>query len=290
MKKIAYVVLSLLLCSKIALAQDAPGIQNEAAKTLANTAGTSTKLATDKQGRLLLSTTFGPVKAEDAAHTSGDSGVMCLAVSNETFALLSGDGDYTPIATNRVGVQFVMPDFRSYQSTTDTANGILKKEDDAHASSDAGVAVWARRIDTLANSSGTTGDYATINQNSVGALYVQEVGGTANGGTLANAISAASNNSTNVKGSAGTVYSVSGCNINAAVRWLKLYNKATAPTCGTDTPVMRFALPVNNCTTFTVNTGAVFSAGIGYCIVTGAADSDNTSTAASEQTVQIVYK
>lgn len=43
-------------------------------------------------------------KAEDAAHTSGDTGVMSLGVANEAQSNLSGtDGDYTPIATNRKG-------------------------------------------------------------------------------------------------------------------------------------------------------------------------------------------
>lgn len=36
-------------------------------------------------------------KAEDALHTSGDVGVMGLAVRNDTISALSGDGDYTPL-------------------------------------------------------------------------------------------------------------------------------------------------------------------------------------------------
>jgi hypothetical protein len=39
-----------------------------------------------------------------------------------------------------------------------------------------------------------------------------------------------------VKASAGQVYSLFVSNINAAVRYLKLYNKASAPTVGTDVP------------------------------------------------------
>lgn len=43
-------------------------------------------------------------KAEDAAHSSGDTGVMGLAVRNDTRGALSGtDGDYTPLQTNSSG-------------------------------------------------------------------------------------------------------------------------------------------------------------------------------------------
>lgn len=46
-------------------------------------------------------------KPEDGAHTSGDTGVMALAVANEAQTNLSGtDGDYTPIGTNRKGTVY----------------------------------------------------------------------------------------------------------------------------------------------------------------------------------------
>jgi hypothetical protein len=46
-------------------------------------------------------------KAEDAAFTTGDTGVMALGVANEAGSNLSGtDGDYTPIRTNRAGTVF----------------------------------------------------------------------------------------------------------------------------------------------------------------------------------------
>lgn len=49
----------------------------------------------------------GILKSEDAAHASGDAGVMTLGVRNDALAARSGtDGDYTPIATDAAGVQF----------------------------------------------------------------------------------------------------------------------------------------------------------------------------------------
>ena len=42
-------------------------------------------------------------KSEDAAHTTGDTGVMALAVSNEANTARAADGDYLPIATDTEG-------------------------------------------------------------------------------------------------------------------------------------------------------------------------------------------
>jgi hypothetical protein len=62
--------------------------------------------------------------------------------------------------------------------------------------------------------------------------------------------SAATNNATNIKGSAGDVFLIQGFNATAGVKYLKLYNKATAPTVGTDTPFVTFALPASAPFTF----------------------------------------
>ena len=46
----------------------------------------------------------GAIKAEDAAHSSGDAGIMSLAVRNDDVAALSGtDGDYSPLQVNAAG-------------------------------------------------------------------------------------------------------------------------------------------------------------------------------------------
>jgi hypothetical protein len=47
-------------------------------------------------------------KAEDAAHSSGDVGVMSLAVRNDTLGALAGtDGDYAPLQVNSSGALHV---------------------------------------------------------------------------------------------------------------------------------------------------------------------------------------
>lgn len=42
-------------------------------------------------------------KAEDSAHTSGDTGVMALGVANVAQSSLAADGDYIPLATDTKG-------------------------------------------------------------------------------------------------------------------------------------------------------------------------------------------
>lgn len=98
-------------------------------------------------------------------------------------------------------------------------------------------------------------------------------------------ISAASTNATSLKASAGTLYSITAFNLNAAVRYLKFYNKASAPTVGTDTPVATFAIPASATGagfTITFPFGFDFSTGIAYATTTGAADSDTAAVAANE--------
>lgn len=87
-------------------------------------------------------------------------------------------------------------------------------------------------------------------------------------------VSAASTNATSAKASAGTVHNLDVYNANAAVRYLKLYNKASAPVVGTDTPVRTIALKPADKTVVTFPNGLYFSTGIAYALTTGAADSD----------------
>lgn len=51
------------------------------------------------------------------------------------------------------------------------AANLGKAEDAAHTSGDVGVMALTRRIDTVASSAGTTGDYATLNTDANGRLY-----------------------------------------------------------------------------------------------------------------------
>lgn len=95
------------------------------------------------------------------------------------------------------------------------------------------------------------------------------------------ASSAASNNATVAKAGEGYLHTVIGYNSNAALRYLKFYNKATVPAPATDIPFMVIPLPPT--TAFGINVmGQYFPAGISYALVTGIAENDNTGVGAAE--------
>jgi hypothetical protein len=107
-------------------------------------------------------------------------------------------------------------------------------------------------------------------------------------------ISAATTNATSVKASAGQVYSIYAHNINAAVRYLKLYNKASAPTVGTDVPVLTLPIPANTAGAgFVLDTGGMgiaFATGIALALTTGVADADTGAVAANEIVCTVLFK
>lgn len=99
---------------------------------------------------------------------------------------------------------------------------------------------------------------------------------------------AASTNATSAKASAGKVSRVIGYNAASALRYLKFYNKASAPTVGTDTPVLTIALPP--LTAFDLNIEHYFSTGIAYALTTAAADNDTGALTAGDVTaLNVLY-
>lgn len=133
---------------------------------------------------------------------------------------------------------------------------------------------------TGTNSIGTVGlNAGTNNVGSIG-LSANATGGCTPGHLL----SAATNNSTNVKGSAGTLCSLTIVNTTATLGDLRLYDSATAPTCSSATGVVaNFAIQSNATSPgMTVNLGPYgmkFSNGIGFCYTGANADNDNTNAA-----------
>jgi len=92
--------------------------------------------------------------------------------------------------------------------------------------------------------------------------------------------SASSNTATSLKASAGNIYEIDVFNVAAYDVFLKLYNKASAPTVGSDTPV--WTIPIKTGTGYSRSFpfGRNFSTGIAYAITKLQADSDTTALAA----------
>lgn len=115
---------------------------------------------------------------------------------------------------------------------------------------------------------------------------------TANGASNHKLISAATTNATLVKGSTGKIIGGSIANTSASWRYVKLYNKATAPIPGTDTPVLTLAVQPGGrldlgqvCDQY----GISFATGIGYALTGAAADADTTAIAAGDLVVALLF-
>lgn len=102
-------------------------------------------------------------------------------------------------------------------------------------------------------------------------------------------LSAATTNATNLKASAAQLHGYQLVNTNAAIRYLKLHNLAVAPTPGTTPVVQIIPLPPNQVVQIFLEQPVRYSAGLGYSIVTGAADNDATAVAANEITGSIYF-
>jgi hypothetical protein len=97
----------------------------------------------------------------------------------------------------------------------------------------------------------------------------------------AHIVSAATTNPAIVKASAGRVLGWSLANTNAAWRYVKLHNQATAPTAGAGV-VRTIAIPPNGINTFKIEGGIAFTTGIALTTVTGSADADATAVGAGD--------
>ena len=114
----------------------------------------------------------------------------------------------------------------------------------------------------------------------------------ANGTTAYKLISTASTNANNVKASGGNLYSIIAIGLTSTVRYLKIYSKATAPTVGTDVPLMTIPVPANTQgagVAIPFSMGVNFPLGIGVAITSGSADNDTGSVGAGDVIVNLTY-
>lgn len=224
------------------------------------------------------------------------SNVMALcsgtfATVNCTFeGSLENTGD-----TNWFTIQAV----RSNANTIETTTGNLSAQPTyAWEMSVNGLA--RMRVRCTARTSGTQswrfklGTYATEPIPAAQVSATQAISGsvTATPATpsASNINSAATTNATSVKSTAGTLYGVTASNVGAGAAYLKLYNKASAPTVGTDVPVLVVPIPASG--VVNIGFGAIghrFATGIALAITGAAVDSDTTAVAAAQVKVLSEY-
>jgi hypothetical protein len=113
-------------------------------------------------------------KAEDAAHASGDTGVMLLAVRKDTAAILAGtDGDYVPVIVDANGRLHVLDqNSAAIKTAVELIDDTVLAEDAVHATGDKGMMMLAVRKDAAAILAGTDGDYTPLIVDAYGRLHI----------------------------------------------------------------------------------------------------------------------
>ena len=191
--------------------------------------------------------------------------------------------------TNWFGIQAV----RSNANTVETTTGSLSAQP-VYGWKMSVNALKRVRVRATARTSGTQswrfvqGAYATEPIPAAQISGTQPVSGTVTvtnpAGTTYNVVTTASTNSAVVKATAGMLYEITISNPTATAAYVKLYNKATAPTVGTDVPVFTQAVAAG--ATVALSFGQVgkrFATGIGIACTAAAAATDTGVSVAGIQ-------
>lgn len=109
--------------------------------------------------------------------------------------------------------------------------------------------------------------------------------------TTFNLTAAGTTNATSIKASAGTAYNVVVTNIAAAARFVKLYDKASAPTVGTDIPIVTIPLATapGFVNVFFGPQGKRFTAGIALATTVAQIDTDVAAVTAGDLKISLDY-
>jgi hypothetical protein len=220
-------------------------------------------------------------KAEDAAHGSGDTGVMSLAVRTDTAAASSGTtGDYEPLHTDSVGALWT-------RSTGELA------DDAAFTPGTSRVLPVGFQADETATDSVDEGDVGaariTLDRKQIVTLQPHTQGGL----TIFRSLDI-DETEEDVKTSAGQLYFIHAMNMVATARYLKFYNATAANvTVGTTTPLLTFPVPANSTTgagfTVSIPQGIPFSTAISVACTTGLADNDTGAPGTSDVIINLGY-
>jgi hypothetical protein len=109
------------------------------------------------------------------------------------------------------------------------------------------------------------------------------------GTTIAKVLSAATTNATSTKTTAGRLYSYHLSNTTAAWKFVRFYNKASAPTVGTDSPVLVVPIAPGMSAIVDHTVPISFATGIAYAITGASPDLDTTVTAVGDVVGHFLY-
>lgn len=163
----------------------------------------------------------------------------------------------------------------------------------AYAFNTAGV-IYARIVTTTQITAGTLSYAFSLTKSAITlpAAGVARITNTSAEGVtnLRHYITAATTNLTSVKTSGGMLNSLWAYTGTGKTNFVKLYNKASAPVIGTDTPDLTIGVANGQAISFNCGTSGIrFTSGIAMAITAGMADNDATATAAGDTVVSLTY-
>lgn len=157
-------------------------------------------------------------------------------------------------------------------------------EDSAHASGDTGILNAGVRNDDLAALAGTDGDYAPLQVDANGALYVNQFSDGAPASTYTASVTATGSTDAGVN----SIYAIVAGNLDGTnAHYLKIYDKATAAT-QSDTPILKIYLAANDTKTLSIPGGVPITTGISLRATTEGADSGTTGATANDVWVTLL--
>lgn len=140
----------------------------------------------------------------------------------------------------------------------------------------------------VAQSTRTAFNFATLT--AVAVTSQPTISTSSNGvSTFHHLISANSTNATSVKSSAGGLALIAVSNNGASVAYFKLYNKASSPTVGTDTPIHTQLVPAGGHAIIPEHIYRRLGTGVAYALTTGMAVADTGAVASAQMSVHIAY-
>ena len=206
------------------------------------------------------------VQVEDAAHSTGDSGVMMLGVENEDqAALTAGDKDYTPIAVTPEGNVIVKQEGTvtvGSHAVTNAGTFVTQIDGDAltalqlidnpvavlgtatySETTTSGMIAGAVRNDALAALAGTDNEIAPLQVDEDGGLWTHPAAAPKGGCKMFTSVDLDESEEDPTAGPT-TIYGIYTWNLTAAPLWLQLFNTNTV-TVGTTAPTNNFMIPAN---------------------------------------------
>lgn len=270
------------------------GVRNDAAAAKTSTDGDFGNIAIDSAGRVGITDLGGTVSIDDGAGSlTVDGSVGITGTPSINNAQVAGTAIDVNSGVKSAGTQRVVLATDQPQLTN-----ALKVDPSAVTSPVSAAslplptgAATAAKQPALGTAGSPSTDVLTV-QGASGAtaLPTTQTPSTSGGYSVSRLLSAASTNATSVKASAGQVYGWMLFNTSAAPKFFKLYNKASAPTVGTDTPFMTMPIPAGGGIVADFDGGIAMGTGVAFAITGAVGDTDTTAVAANDVIVNLLYK